>query len=137
MIGLLIPLLLQATPAIAMDKESCSTGPYAQSICKDRKLAELRKQMKEYLSPREIGDFDMSAVRICTGSALGPTKSYQPTKTLDIYPFAVRQCLREMMEGALDRVLEKNESTSTADVDAADASEGRATSHQMSREHHP
>ncbi len=100
MIGLLMPLLLQATPAIAMDKESCSTGLYEQSICRDRKLAELRKQMQEYLSPREIGDFDMSAVRVCAGS-------YQPTKTLDIYPLAVRQCLREMMEGALDRVLEQ------------------------------
>ena len=86
MIGLLMPLLLQATPAIAMAKESCSTGLYEQSICKDRKLAELRKQMQEYLSPREIGDFDMSAVRVYAGS-------YQPTKTLDQSPSS-KSCIK-------------------------------------------
>ena len=39
-------------------------------------------------------------------------------------------------DAVLEQVLEKNESTSAADVAAADASEGRATQHQVPGQHH-
>ena len=41
-----------------------------------------------------------------------------------------------VQDAVLEQVLEKNESTSAADVAAADASEGRTTRHQVPREQH-
>ena len=41
-----------------------------------------------------------------------------------------------VQDAVLEQVLEKNESTSTADVAAADASEGRATKYQVPGEQH-
>ena len=41
-----------------------------------------------------------------------------------------------VQDALLEQVLEKNESTSPADVAAADASEGRATRHQVPGEQH-
>ena len=41
-----------------------------------------------------------------------------------------------VQDAVLEQVLEKNESTSAADVAAADASEGRATRHQVPGEQH-
>ena len=92
-------LLLLATPAIAMDPEvdctSGGSGLYEQSMCKDRTLAELRQRMLEYLPERAVGDFDMSAVRICQGA-------WAPSKQVVIYPLAVRNCLQTLMETALE-----------------------------------
>lgn len=41
-----------------------------------------------------------------------------------------------VQDAVLEQVLEKNESTSAADVAAADASEGRATKYQVPGEQH-
>ncbi|GEM_PF-3437232 len=41
-----------------------------------------------------------------------------------------------VQDDLLEQVLDNNESTSTADVAAADASEGRATRHQVPGEQH-
>ena len=41
-----------------------------------------------------------------------------------------------VQDAVLEQVLEKNESTSSADVAAADASEGRATEYQVPGEQH-
>ncbi len=41
-----------------------------------------------------------------------------------------------VQDAVLEQVLEKNESTSTADVSAADASEGRATEYQVPGKQH-
>ena len=41
-----------------------------------------------------------------------------------------------VQDAVLEQVLEKNESTSAADVAAADASEGRTTRHQVPRAEH-
>ena len=41
------------------------SGLYEQSICRDQNLAELRQKLEQHLSPTEVGDFDMSAVRGC------------------------------------------------------------------------
>ena len=41
-----------------------------------------------------------------------------------------------VQDAVLEQVLEKNESTSTADAAAADASEGRATEYQVPGEQH-
>ena len=94
-------LLLLATPAIAMDPEvdctSGGSGLYEQSVCKDRTLAELRQRMLEYLPAKAVGDFDMSAVRICQGS-------WAPSKQVVIYPLVVRKCLQTLMETALGEV---------------------------------
>ena len=92
-------LLLLATPAMAMDPEvDCSrggSGLYEQSMCKDRTLAELRQRMLEHLPARAVGDFDMSAMRICQGA-------WEPSKQVVIYPLAVRGCLQTLMETALE-----------------------------------
>ena len=42
----------------------------------------------------------------------------------------------QVQDAVLEQVLEKNESTSSADVAAADASEGRATEYQVPGEQH-
>ena len=94
-------LLLLATPAMAMDPEvdctSGGSGLYEQSMCKDRTLAELRQRMLEYLPASAVGDFDMSAVRICQGA-------WAPSKQVVIYPLVVRNCLQTLMETALEEV---------------------------------
>ena len=94
-------LLLLATPAMAMDPEvdctSGGSGLYEQSMCKDRTLAELRQRMLEHLPARAVGDFDMSAVRICQGA-------WAPSKQVVIYPLVVRNCLQTLMETALEEV---------------------------------
>ena len=92
-------LLLLATPAMAMDPEvdctSGGSGLYEQSMCKDKTLFELRQRMLEHLPARAVGDFDMSAVRICQGA-------WAPSKQVVIYPLAVRGCLQTLMETALE-----------------------------------
>ena len=92
-------LLFFATPVIAVEPEAdCSTGGtglYEQSICRDQKLAELRQKLEQYLSPKKIGDFDMSAVRICQGA-------WAPTKRVLVYPLVIRGCLQNLMEAALE-----------------------------------
>ena len=94
-------LLLLATPAMAMDPEmdctSGGSGLYEQSMCKDKTLAELRQRMLEYLPARAVGDFDMSAMRICQGA-------WAPSKQVVIYPLVVRNCLQTLMETALEEV---------------------------------
>ena len=94
-------LLLLATPAMAMDPTvDCSTGGaglYEQSVCKDKTLAELRQRLLEYLPAKAVGDFDMSAVRICQGA-------WAPSKKVLIYPLVVRNCLQTLMETALGEV---------------------------------
>ena len=92
-------LLLLATPAMAMDPEvdctSGGSGLYEQSMCKDKTLFELRQRMLEHLPARAVGDFDMSATRICQGA-------WEPSKQVVIYPLAVRGCLQTLMETALE-----------------------------------
>ena len=94
-------LLLLAVPAMATEPEvDCSTGGsglYEQSMCKDQKLAELRQKLEKHLSPTEVGDFDMSVVRVCQGA-------WAPTKQVLIYPLVVRGCLQNLMEAALEEV---------------------------------
>ena len=91
-------LLLLATPAMAMDPEvdctSGGSGLYEQSVCKDKTLGELKQRMLEYLPARAVGDFDMSAVRICQGA-------WAPSKQVVIYPLVVRNCIKSLMEAAL------------------------------------
>ena len=92
-------LLLLATPVMAIEPEVvCSkrgSGLYEQSIRKDQKLAELRQKLEQYLSPKKIGDFDMSAVRICQGA-------WAPTNRVLVYPLVIRGCLQNLMEAALE-----------------------------------
>ena len=94
-------LLLLATPAMAVEPEvDCSTGGsdlYEQSMCWDQRLAELRQKLEQHLSPTEVGDFDMSAVRVCQGA-------WKPTRQVLIYPLTVRGCLQNLMEAALEEV---------------------------------
>ena len=105
-------LLLLATPAMAMDpKVDCTSGGsglYEQSVCKDRNLAELRQRLLEYLPASAVGEFDMSAVRICQGA-------WAPSKQVVIYPLVVRNCLQTLMETAL----EEAERGSNRDPDGA------------------
>ena len=97
----LLLLLFFATPVIAVEPEAdCSTGGsglYEQSICRDQKLAELRQKLEQHLSPTEVGDFDMSAVRVCQGA-------WKPTRQVLIYPMKVRSCLQNLMEGLLEEI---------------------------------
>ena len=97
----LILLLLLATPVMAVEPEvDCSTGGsglYEQSMCWDQRLAELRQNLEQHLSPTEVGDFDMSAVRVCQGA-------WKPTRQVLIYPLMVRGCLQNLMEGLLEEV---------------------------------
>ena len=97
----LLLLLLLATPAMAVEPEvDCSTGGsglYEQSMCWDQRLAELRQKLEEHLSPTEVGDFDMSAVRVCQGA-------WKPARQVLIYPLMVRSCLQNLMEGLLEEV---------------------------------
>tara|TARA_Y100000004_G_C8750617_1_gene342230 strand:- start:70 stop:393 length:324 start_codon:yes stop_codon:yes gene_type:complete len=94
-------LLLLAVPAMAAEPEvDCSTGGsglYEQSMCKDQKLAELRQKLEQHLSPTAVGDFDMSAMRVCQGA-------WKPTRQVLIYPLVVRGCLQNLMEAALEEV---------------------------------
>ena len=94
-------MLLLAAPVMAAEPEvECSTGGsglYEQSMCWDQKLAELRQKLEQHLSPTEVGDFDMSAVRVCQGA-------WKPTRQVLIYPLMVRGCLQNMMEGLLEEV---------------------------------
>ena len=97
----LLLLLFFATPVIALEPEAdCSkggSGLYEQSICRDQKLAELRQKLEQHLSPTEVGDFDMSAVRVCQGA-------WKPTRQVLIYPMTVRSCLQNLMEGLLEEI---------------------------------
>ena len=94
----LLLLLLLATPVMAAEPEvDCSTGGsglYEQSICWDQRLAELRQKLEQHLSPTEVGDFDISAMRVCQGA-------WKPTRQVLIYPLMVRGCLQNLMESAL------------------------------------
>ena len=94
-------MLLLAAPVMAAEPEvDCSTGGsglYEQSMCWDQKLAELRQKLEQHLSPTEVGDFDMSAVRVCQGA-------WKPTRQVLIYPLMVRGCLQNLMEGLLEEV---------------------------------
>ena len=96
-------MLLLAAPVMAAEPEvECSTGGsglYEQSMCWDQKLAELRQKLEQHLSPTEVGDFDMSAVRVCQGA-------WKPTRQVLIYPLIVRGCLQNLMEGLLEEVEE-------------------------------
>ena len=95
----LLLLLLLATPVMAVEPEvDCSTGGsglYEQSMCWDQRLAELRQKLEQHLSPTEVGDFDMSAVRVCQGA-------WKPARQVLIYPLMVRGCLQNLMEAALE-----------------------------------
>ena len=97
----LLLLLLLATPVMAVEPEvDCSTGGsglYEQSMCWDQRLAELRQKLEQHLSPTEVGDFDMSAVRVCQGA-------WKPARQVLIYPLMVRDCLQNLMEGLLEEV---------------------------------
>ena len=97
----LLLLLLLATPVVAVEPEvDCSTGGsglYEQSMCWDQRLAELRQKLEQHLSPTEVGDFDMSAMRVCQGA-------WKPTRQVLIYPLMVRSCLQNLMEGLLEEV---------------------------------
>ena len=97
----LLLLLLLATPVVAVEPEvDCSTGGsglYEQSVCWDQRLAELRQKLEQHLSPTEVGDFDMSAVRVCQGA-------WKPARQVLIYPLMVRGCLQNLMEGLLEEV---------------------------------
>ena len=94
-------MLLLAAPVMAAEPEvDCSTGGsglYEQSMCWDQKLAELRQKLEQHLSPTEVSDFDMSAVRVCQGA-------WKPTRQVLIYPLMVRDCLQNLMEGLLEEV---------------------------------
>ena len=104
-------LLLLATPAMAIEPEvDCSTGGsglYMQSMCKDKTLAELRQKMLKFLSTSAVGDFDMSAVRVCQ-------RAWKPTRQVLIYPLVVRNCLQQLMEAAL----QESENAATFDSDS-------------------
>ena len=97
----LLLLLLLATPVVAVEPEvDCSTGGsglYEQSVCWDQRLAELRQKLEQHLSPTEVGDFDMSAMRVCQGA-------WKLTRQVLIYPLMVRSCLQNLMEGLLEEV---------------------------------
>ena len=88
---------------MAMDPTvDCSTGGaglYEQSMCMDKDLSELRQQLEKTLSPTAVGDFDMSAMRICQGA-------WSPSKQVVIYPLAVRGCIQNLMEAVLEEVEE-------------------------------
>ena len=94
-------MLLLAAPVMAAEPEvDCSTsgsGLYEQSMCWDQKLAELRQKLEQHLSPTEVSDFDMSAVRVCKGA-------WKPTRQVLIYPLMVRGCLQNLMEGLLEEL---------------------------------
>ena len=95
----LMLLLLLVTPVQAdyseVDCSSGGSGLYEQSMCMDKDLSELRQQLEKTLSPTAVGDFDMSAMRICQGA-------WSPSKQVVIYPLAVRGCLQTLMETALE-----------------------------------
>ena len=97
----LILLLLLSIPVMAVEPEvDCSTGGsglYEQSMCWDQRLAELRRKLEKHLSPTAVGDFDMSAVRVCQGA-------WKPTRQVLIYPLTMRGCLQNLMEAALEEV---------------------------------
>ena len=97
----LMLLLLLVTPVQAeyseVDCSSGGSGLYEQSMCMDKDLAELRERLEKHLSPTEVGDFDMSATRVCAGA-------WKPTQQVLIYPLMVRLCLQNLMEGALEEV---------------------------------
>ena len=48
--------------------------------------------MLQHLSPRAVGDFDMSAMRVCQGA-------WKPTRQVLIYPLVVRGCLQNLNAG--------------------------------------
>ena len=98
-------MLLLATPVMAVEPEvDCPTGGsgmYEQSMCNDQKLAKLRQKLEQHLFPTEVGDFDMSAMRVCQGA-------WKPTRQVLIYPLMVRGCLQNLMEAALEELEEGN-----------------------------
>ena len=77
-------------------------GLYMRTICDNKRLAGLRRKMEELLTPNEIGHFDMSAVRVCAGSY----NSNRPLSPPPIqYSASVRNCLEELMKGAIHESL--------------------------------
>ena len=94
-------MVLLATPVMAVEPEvNCSTGGsglYEQSTCWDQRLAKHRRKLEKHLSPTAVGDFDMSAVRVCQGA-------WKPTRQVLIYPLTMRGCLQSLMEGLLEEV---------------------------------
>ena len=80
-----------------VDSSTGGSGLYEQSMCWDQRLTELRQKLEQHLSPTEVGDFDMSAMRVCQGA-------WKPARQVLIYPLMVRSCLQNLMEGLLEEV---------------------------------
>ena len=99
-VKLILPLLL-ATPGMAEEPEvDCCTGGsdlYEQSMCKDQMLAELRQKLKRHLSPKEVGKFDMYAVKVCQ-------VAWKPTMQVLIFPVLARNLVQRLKEGLLEEV---------------------------------
>lgn len=66
-----------------------------------------------------------------------PDRFPSHTTTIEAQIKEAKKAFQDRVQDAvLEQVIEKNESTSTADVVAVDASEGRANGHQVPGEQH-